>query len=89
MRALLKLFSFLLILLYLPGFVLVTVSLAHFYMLTIGGASPGEPIFLDTLAPTIGASLTKCLTGILVIAVAYFSRMLVALKLRQDMDAKC
>jgi hypothetical protein len=46
------------------GAAIIAVSVPGLWMVVVGGAQPGDPIYLDTLAPTLGASLTQVGTGV-------------------------
>jgi hypothetical protein len=61
----------------LVGCVSVAFSLAALYMVGISGARPGQPIYLDELAPTLGDATIDLGIGLFVIALALTVRALI------------
>ncbi len=51
------------------GTIVLVFAGADAYMVAMGGAKPGDAIFLDTLASPLGTSVREALLGICVIAI--------------------
>jgi hypothetical protein len=51
-----------------------TGAIADLYMILIGGAHPGDVIYLDTLAPPTGQAALDLLLGVSIIAAAFLLR---------------
>jgi hypothetical protein len=58
----------------LVGCVWTTASAADLYMILVGGAHPGDVIYLDTLAPTTRQAAVGVLVGISLIAASFLLR---------------
>ena len=56
------------------GIVMVVSAAAAGYMVAFGGASPGEPIYLDELAPTLRSSVMNLLLGVAAVALGLWGR---------------
>lgn len=80
MRFMLKVISILAIPVALLGAILAALAVAGLYMVLVEGVAPGEPIWLDELAPSKGGAIVQLATGAAVIAVALYVRTLIRRK---------
>jgi hypothetical protein len=76
-RFLLKLISLVAIASALSGAVVVGLTLAGVYMVLFEGMRPGEPIWMDVLAPSLRDACQEIACGIAVIGLALFVRGLI------------
>ena len=60
----------------LLGCFVIAGSLAALYLLTLKGVHPGDPIFLDAVAPTLTGALVHLADGVLIAAAPFLLRAL-------------
>jgi len=81
MRSLLKAISLLMLLVAFVGCVGVAFAIAGGYMVASGAVSPGQPMYLDELAPSSQAVIYQLLVGVALIALSLISRAAIRRKL--------
>jgi len=57
------------------------------YRIQTGQISPGEPIFLDTLAPTPSRTIEEILIGLLLMTIAVWGRIALAKASRRQAES--
>jgi uncharacterized membrane protein len=82
-RVLFRAASILAIPIALVGCFVAALAIADIYMVGIAGVAPGEPIYLDTLAPSLGSATIQLGIGIVTIALALVVRLAVRRRLAQ------
>jgi hypothetical protein len=83
MNSLLKVIAVLAIPVALVGALLFAIAGAGLYMVLVQGVAPGEPIWLDELAPSTGEAALRMATGAAAIGAALSLRALIRRKLQR------
>ena len=82
MRFALRLASLLFIPVALVGAVLVAFAAAGLYMVLVQGVAPGEPIWMDELAPSTSNAVIQIAIGAVLVAISLSTRTLIRRKLQ-------
>ena len=83
MRIALQVLAILAIPVALYGALIIAKCATDIYMLTFGGVAPGEPMWVDELAPTLAEATTWLILGSSLVAASLLLRAWIRRKLRE------